>query len=119
MNGGEGSGNFGHKGRIGKVGGSSKDGSGSKAEFSEMLSKDAKEVLGEINEYSEGAYFKEINSVLDDFSKLGVDVKKVKFETNVDKLPEKMKKQVTDSTEGMISAKKNLEAVIYWFRGRK
>lgn len=113
MNGGEGSGNFGHKGRVGKVGGSSKDGSGSKAEFSEMLSKDAKEVLGEINEYSEGAYFKEINSVLDDFSKLGVDVKKVKFETNVDKLPEKMKKQVTDSTEGMISAKKNLEAVIY------
>lgn len=113
LNGGEGSGNFGHKGRVGKVGGSSKDGSGSKAEFSEMLSKDAKEVLGEINEYSEGAYFKEINSVLDDFSKLGVDVKKVKFETNVDKLPEKMKKQVTDSTEGMISAKKNLEAVIY------
>ena len=113
MNGGEGSGNFGHKGRIGKVGGSSKDGSGSKAEFSELLSKDAKKALGEINEYSEGAYFKEINSVLDDFSKLGVDVKKVKFETNIDKLPEKMRKQNTDSTEGMISAKKNLEAVIY------
>lgn len=113
VNGGEGSGNFGHKGRIGKVGGSSKDGSGSKIEFSEMLSKDAKKVLGEVNEYSEGTYFKEINSVLNDFSKLGVDVKKVKFETNVDKLPEKMKKQITDSTEGMISAKKNLEAVIY------
>lgn len=113
MNGGEGSGNFGHLGRPGKVGGSSMDGSGSKTGFSELLSKDAKEVLGEVNEYSEGAYFKEINSVLDDFSKLGVDVKKVKFETNANKLPEKLKKQVTDSTEGMISAKKNLEAVIY------
>ena len=113
INGGKGSGNFGHAGRLGKVGGSSMDGSGSKVEFSELLSKDAKEVLGEINENSEGTYFKEINSVLDDFSKLGVDVKKVKFETNDNKLPEKMKKQVTDSTEGMIAAKKNLETVIY------
>ena len=113
VNGGKGSGNFGHAGRPGEVGGSSMDASGSKVEFSELLSKDAKEVLGEINENSEGAYFKEINSVLDDFSKLGVDVKKVKFETNADKLPGKMKKQVTDSTEGMISAKKNLETVIY------
>ena len=113
INGGKGSGNFGHAGRPGKVGGSFMDGSGSKVEFSELLSKDAKEVLGEINENSEGTYFKEINSVLDDFSKLGVDVKKVKFETNDNKLPEKMKKQVTDSTEGMIAAKKNLETVIY------
>lgn len=113
LNGAKGSGNFGHAGRPGKVGGSSMDGSGSKVEFSELLSKDAKEVLGEINENSEGTYFKEINSVLDDFSKLGVDVKKVKFETNVNKLSEKMKKQVTDSTEGMIAAKKNLETVIY------
>ncbi len=113
LNGGPGSGNFDHAGRPGKVGGSSKDGSGGKAEFSELLSKDAKEALGEVNEYSEGAYFKEINSVLDDFSKLGMDVEKVKFETNASKLPEKMRKQVTDSTNGMISAKKNLEAVIY------
>ena len=84
-----------------------------KGEFT--LSKDAQKVFDEIDDWTDGAYKKDLKKIYDEFSELGVDVDKIKFETNIDKLPGSMGDyvKVHKNLGGCATTKKNLEAVIW------
>ena len=77
------------------------------------FSDDMKEFFDEMNSETGVAYGKEFNSVMKEFGNLGVDISKIKFETNASKLPKKMKEGLDGGTLGCVAAKKNLETVLY------
>ena len=54
------------------------------------ISKDAQAVFDEEDDLTDGAYKKDLNAIFEEFSGMGVDMSKIKFETNIDNLPEGM-----------------------------
>lgn len=92
-------------------GGKSEKSSGYKPKISE----DAQDVFDEEDELTDGAYKKDLDSIFKEFSDLGVDMGKVQFETNLDKLPSGMKNWINKdkNIKGCAFSKKNLEALIY------
>lgn len=80
-----------------------------------IISEDAKAVFDEEDWLTDGAYKKDFNAIMDEFSSLGVDISKVKFETNIKKLPESMQAWIgrSKNIKGCAFSKKNLEALVY------
>lgn len=70
VNGGEGSGNFGHAGRPGLVGGSSN---------AFQATKNTQEVINELDEESGGQFSADLDKIVNEFTDIGVETNKIKF----------------------------------------
>lgn len=79
------------------------------------ISKDAQAVFDEEDDLTDGAYKKDLNAIFEEFSGMGVDMNKIKFETNIDNLPEGMQWYIGKDKDikGCATAKKNLESLIW------
>lgn len=79
------------------------------------ISEDAQKVFDEEDWLTDGEYKKDLNAIFEEFNNLGVDLSKISFETNLNKVPLSMKYWIGNSKgiQGCACSKKNLEALIW------